>query len=126
MTDSVLLDAGVVTRCRRRVHLEHDPTMRDTVTAPPDPTAEQRKADAMAHRRSIADEIASLVGPGWTEVPRGADHRSAEREQTTSAAMADGAPFIWAAQLPRDHPGGRRGAIDLLVATPGGYVPVLV
>ena len=64
MTNSVLLDAGVVTRCRRRVHLEHDPTMRDTVTAPPDPTAEQRKADATAHRRSIADEIAGLVGAG--------------------------------------------------------------
>jgi predicted RecB family nuclease len=126
VTNSVLLDAGVVTRCRRRVHLEHDPTMQDTVTAPPDPTAEQRKADATAHRRSIADEIAGLVGPGWTEVPRGPDHRAAEREQLTLDAMANGAPFIWAAQLPRDQPGGRRGAIDLLVATSGGYVPVLV
>jgi predicted RecB family nuclease len=126
VTNSVLLDAGVVTRCRRRVHLEHDPTMQDTVTAPPDPTAEQRKADATAHRRSIADEIAGLVGPGWTEIPRGPDHRAAEREQLTLEAMAAGAPFIWAAQLPRDQPGGRRGAIDLLVATPGGYVPVLV
>lgn len=126
VTSSVLLDAGVVTRCRRRVHLEHDPTMQDTVTAPPDPTAEQRKADAAAHRRSIADEIAGMVGPGWTEVPRGPDHRATEREQLTLEAMAAGAAYIWAAQLPRDHPGGRRGAVDLLVATPGGYVPVLV
>ncbi len=126
----MLLDAGVVTRCRRRVHLEHDPTMQDAVTAPPDPTAEQRKADAAAHRQSIADEISSLVGGadggGWTEIPRGPDRRSAEREQLTLEAMAAGAPFIWAAQLPRDQPGGRRGAIDLLVATAGGYVPVLV
>ncbi|HEY0450456.1 TM0106 family RecB-like putative nuclease [Actinophytocola sp.] len=126
MTTSVLLDAGVVTRCRRRVHLEHDPTMVDAVTAPPDPTAEQRKADATAHRRSIADEIAGLVGAGWTEIPRGPDHRGAEREQATLAAMAARAPYIWAAQLPRDHPAGRRGAVDLLVATDGGYVPVLV
>ncbi len=123
----MLLDAGVVTRCRRRVHLEHDPTMLDTVTAPPDPTAEQRKADAAAHRRSIADEIAGLVGEAhWTEIPRGPDHRATEREQLTLRAMDEGAPFIWAAQLPRDHPGGRRGAIDLLVASGGGYVPVLV
>jgi predicted RecB family nuclease len=122
----VLLDAGVVTRCRRRVHLEHDPTMQDTVTSPPDPTSEQRKADAAAHRRSIADEIAGLVGSGWVEIPRGAEHRSAEREGRTLEAMAAGARYIWAAQVPRDQPGGRRGAIDLLVATPGGYVPVLV
>jgi len=100
--------------------------MLGVTTAPPDPTGEQRKADATAHRRSIADEIAGLVGPGWTEIPRGPDVRTADREQLTLAAMADGARFIWAAQLPRDQEGGRRGNIDLLVATETGYVPVLV
>jgi predicted RecB family nuclease len=123
---SVLLDSGVVNRCRRRVHLEHDPTMADAPTAPPDPTGEQRKADAAAHRRSIADEIAGLVGPGWTEIPRGPEVRTSEREQLTLEAMAAGARFIWAPQLPRDEAGGRRGHIDLLVATDTGYVPVLV
>jgi predicted RecB family nuclease len=121
---SVLLDSGVVNRCRRRVHLEHDPAMADAPTAPPDPTGEQRKADATAHRRSIADEIAGLVGPGWTEIPREA--RASDREQLTLDAMVEGARFIWAAQLPRDEAGGRRGHIDLLVATDSGYVPVLV
>jgi predicted RecB family nuclease len=123
---SVLLDSGVVNRCRRRVHLEHDPAMADAPTAPPDPTGEQRKADAAAHRRSIADEIARLVGPGWTEIPRGPEVRTSDREQLTLDAMAEGARFIWAAQLPRDEAGGRRGHIDLLVATETGYVPVLV
>ncbi|MDQ3786144.1 MAG: recombinase RecB, partial [Actinomycetota bacterium] len=126
MTTSVLLDSGVVNRCRRRVHLEHDPTMADAATAPPDPTGEQRKADAAAHRRSIADEIAGLVGPGWTEIPRGSEVRASDREQMTLDAMAEGARFIWAAQLPRDEAGGRRGHMDLLVAVEGGYVPVLV
>lgn len=98
--------------------------MADAPKAPPDPTGEQRKADAAAHRRSIADEIAGLVGPGWTEIPREA--RSSDREQLTLDAMAEGARFIWAAQLPRDEAGGRRGHIDLLVATETGYVPVLV
>lgn len=124
VTNTVLLDSGVVNRCRRRVHLEHDPAMADASTAPPDPTGEQRKADAAAHRRSIADEIAGLVGPGWTEIPREA--RASDREQLTLDAMAEGARFIWAAQLPRDEAGGRRGHIDLLVATDHGYVPVLV
>ncbi|MBB4906767.1 TM0106 family RecB-like putative nuclease [Actinophytocola algeriensis] len=126
MTTSVLLDSGVVNRCRRRVHLEHDPTMADAPTAPPDPTGEQRKADAAAHRRSIADEIAGLVGPGWTEIPRGSEVRASDREQMTLDAMAEGARFIWAPQLPRDEAGGRRGHMDLLVAVDGGYVPVLV
>jgi predicted RecB family nuclease len=126
VTTTVLLDSGVVNRCRRRVHLEHDPAMADAPTAPPDPTGEQRKADAAAHRRSIADEIMSLVGPGWTEIPRGAEVRASDRERMTLDAMAEGARFIWAAQLPRDQAGGRRGTIDLLVATETGYVPVLV
>jgi predicted RecB family nuclease len=124
VTTTVLLDSGVVTRCRRRVHLEHDPAMVDATKAPPDPTGEQRKADATAHRRSIADEIAALVGPGWTEISR--DVRSAEREHLTQDAMTANARFIWAPQLPRDEVGGRRGHIDLLVLTETGYVPILV
>jgi predicted RecB family nuclease len=122
----VLLDAGVVSRCRRRVHLEHDPGMRDAVHAPPDPTAEQRKADAEAHRRSIADEMAAAIGAEWTWIPSGPDIRGAERERATQQAMAAGAPFIWGAALPRDPGQGRRGGIHLLVRGDTGYVPVLV
>jgi len=122
----VLLDAGVVTRCRRRVHLENDPAMRDVPKAPPDPTGEQRKADATAHRRSVADRVSRLVGPDWMEIPTGPDMRGVDREHATSAMLAAGARFIWSAQLPRDPRGGRRGSIDLLVRTDHGYVPVLV
>jgi predicted RecB family nuclease len=121
VTDSVLLDAGVVNRCRRRVHLENDPAMRDAPRAAPDPTGEQRKADATAHRRSVADRVARLVGSDWMEIPPGTD-----REKATTAMLMTGARFIWAAQLPRDPSGGRRGSIDLLVKTDRGYVPVLV
>jgi predicted RecB family nuclease len=122
----VLMDAGVVTRCRRRVHLEHDPGMRDATHAPPDPTGEQRKADAEAHRRSIAEEMAGLAGTDWTWIPSGPDIRGADRERATEQAMSAGARFIWGAQLPRDAAGGRRGGINLLVHTGAGYVPVLV
>jgi predicted RecB family nuclease len=123
---SVLLDAGVVTRCRRRVHLEHDPAMTEAPKAPADPAAEQRMADAAAHRRRVADELARLFGSDWTEIPQDGDARASDRERATDSAMAAGARFIWNAHLPRDHHGGRRGRIDLLVRSGDGYLPVLV
>ncbi len=97
--------------------------MRDSRKAAPDPTAELRKADATAHRRVIADRLAAVFGDEWVEI---SGTRGAEREAATVAAIEDGAGFVWGAQLPRDPAGGRRGAIDLLVRTTGGYVPVLV
>ena len=124
VTDTVLLDAGVVSRCRRRVHLEHDPTARDSPRQAPDPTGELRKADAVAHRREIADQLAAMFGDRWVEIPT--EGRGAEREAATRAAIERKADFIWAAPLPRDIAGGRRGGIDLLVRTDSGYVPVLV
>ncbi|WP_035290173.1 TM0106 family RecB-like putative nuclease [Actinokineospora spheciospongiae] len=123
MTTTVLLESGVVSRCRRRVHLEHDPDLREARRGAPDPTAELRKADAAAHRRAIADRLAAHFGADWFEVPPG---RGAEREAATTAALTEGRRLIWGAQLPRDPDGGRRGSIDLLVRTAGGYVPVLV
>ncbi len=100
--------------------------MRDAPRAAPDPTGQQRKADATAHRRAVADRVARLVGPDWMEIPAGPDLRGTDREQATLAMLTAGARFIWAAQLPRDPLGGRRGSIDLLVKTDKGYVPVLV
>ncbi|HWC80245.1 MAG TPA: TM0106 family RecB-like putative nuclease [Pseudonocardiaceae bacterium] len=126
MRTPVLLDAGVVTRCRRRVHLEHDPAMTGVPKAPPDPAAEQRMADAAAHRRRVADELARLFGPDWTEIPAEPQLRTSDRERATASAMDAGARFIWNAHLPRDPAGGRRGRIDLLVRAAGGYLPVLV
>jgi predicted RecB family nuclease len=126
VNNPVLLDAGVVTRCRRRVHLDNDPAMADAVQAPPDPAGEQRAADAMAHRRRVGDELGRRFGSSWMEIPTGPAVTSADRERGTLAAMSAGARFVWNAQLPRDPVGGRRGRIDLLVHTGDGYVPVLV
>ncbi|MBM7812131.1 TM0106 family RecB-like putative nuclease [Saccharothrix algeriensis] len=124
MTSQVQLDAGVVTRCRRRVHLEHDPAMRDAPKATPDPTGRLRKADATDHRRAVAAALGRAVGSELLEVPQ--DVPGADRERATAAAMRAGARFIWGAALPRDERGGRRGGIDLLVRADTGYVPVLV
>ncbi len=126
MNNPVLLDAGVVSRCRRRVHLDNDPDMTDVVKAPPDPAGEQRSADAAAHRRRVGDDLARLFGSAWMEIPTGQNVTASDRERGTLAAMRASARFIWNAQLPRDPAGGRRGRIDLLVHTGDGYVPVLV
>ncbi|HZA18794.1 MAG TPA: recombinase RecB, partial [Pseudonocardiaceae bacterium] len=68
MDSAVLLDAGVVTRCRRRVHLDHDPAAADISRAILDPTAERRIADAAAHRRWVADSLAQRYADDWREI----------------------------------------------------------
>ncbi|WP_167756360.1 MULTISPECIES: TM0106 family RecB-like putative nuclease [unclassified Amycolatopsis] len=126
MGDEVLLDAGAVSRCRRRVHLEHDPAMRDVPLPPPDPTAQQRIDDATAHREEILEQLVAASGPEatWARVPRTAS--AGERVRLTEQAFADGTQYIWGALLPADPVGHRRGGIDLLVRVDDGYVPVLV
>jgi predicted RecB family nuclease len=127
MSTEVLLDAGAVSRCRRRVHLEHDPDMTGTEPAPPDPTAEQRIADAAAHRaaiRVLLAERAEAAGHDWVTISR--ELTGAERARLTERALADGVPFVWGALLPADREGHRRGGAELLVRTASGYVPVIV
>ncbi|MFD8492518.1 TM0106 family RecB-like putative nuclease [Amycolatopsis sp. NPDC059657] len=126
MGPDVLLDAGAVSRCRRRVHLDHDPAMRDVPLAPPDPAAEQRIADATAHRKEIARQLeeAANAGDGWVTIAR--DQPAAERVEATESALAAGARYIWGGLLPADRVGHRRGGSELLVRTNQGYLPVLV
>jgi predicted RecB family nuclease len=120
----VALDASAVSRCRRRVHLDHDPTAVAGPRARPDPALEQRQADAIAHRAEVGARLAAEFGPSWLTVPAGG---WAEREQVSSAALAAGVPYIWNAALPLDTEGARRGDVDLLVrAEDGGYQPVIV
>jgi len=130
----VLLDAGVVTRCRRRVHLEHAPAAVDPPQAAPDPTTEHRIADAAAHRRAVADTLAryhSAQGrtaqgrtAQWAEVPP--DLPAAPRRAATMALLLERVPFVWGGLLPPDPDGGRRGSVELLVRHRGGYLPVIV
>ncbi|ASO17733.1 hypothetical protein AHOG_00290 [Actinoalloteichus hoggarensis] len=98
--------------------------MTDTPKAEPDTAAEQRMADAAAHRASVARRLAELHEPGWVEIAR--DLPSSVRARATLDAMAAETPLIWGAQLPGDPDHGRRGGIDLLVRSDGRYLPVLV
>lgn len=124
MEPEVLLDAGAVSRCRRRVHLDHDPAMRETPLAPPDPAAEQRMADAAAHRDAIRRRLMAAVPGTWVTIAPG--EPSAERVRLTESALAEGASHIWGGLLPADRAWHRRGGAELLVRTDGGYLPMLV
>lgn len=138
----VVLDASATTHCRRRIHLDHDPSAAAGPQALPDPSSAQRLADAAEHRVRIGAHLGRVAGAGWRAVPTDAPDRVA----ATAAAVAAGAPLIWGAVLPRSIPtappgppsdpppavpglpgGARRGGAELLVRLPdGGYVPVIV
>jgi predicted RecB family nuclease len=133
----VLLDAAVTTRCRRRVHLEHDPDAgRSTgatavedaggaVLPEPDPGVEMRLADAAEHRAALSARFAELLGAAYRRVPDGA---RGERVEATLALTADDAvAALGAAELPPGE--GRRGHAELLVRAGGGstgWYPVIV
>ncbi|SEF30272.1 RecB family nuclease, putative, TM0106 family [Amycolatopsis pretoriensis] len=124
MQGEVVLDAGAVSRCRRRVHLEHDPAMREVPLSPPDPTAQQRIADATAHREDIVSRLMAANPGHWVKIDR--DLPAHERVELTERAFAAEAQYVWGALFPVDAAGHRRGGVDLLVRTGRGYVPVLV
>src|SRR5947209_15579388 len=124
METQVLLDAAALSRCRRRVHLDHDPSMRDVPLAPPDPAAEQRIADAATHRAQIRQRLADAVPGSWATVPR--ELPAEERVAMTEQALTQGVTYLWGALLPADREGHRRGGAELLIRTDGGYLPMLV
>jgi predicted RecB family nuclease len=140
----VLLDAAVTTRCRRRVHLEHDPSTgrargatpvdgAGAVVLPePDPGVEMRVADAAEHRAALAARFTELLGESYRRVP---DGPRGERVSATLALAADDTvSAIGAAELPPAD--GRRGHAELLVRAggtadsaehaDGGWYPVIV
>ena len=120
----MLLDAAVVTRCRQRVHLDHDPAAVDEPRATLDATAQRRIADAAAHRRWVADRLADHHTADWAEVSPGL--AAEQRVEATLALLREHAPLVWGGLLPADTPGGRRGGVDLLIRHRGGYLPVIV
>lgn len=126
VNDPVLLDAAAMTRCRRRIHLDNDPAMREVTLPPPDMGAARRTADAAAHRAEIAQRLAAshAEAADWVTVPT--DVAVDDRVGQTVAALTDQATYISGALLPSDDVHGRNGEAELLVRTASGYVPVIV
>jgi predicted RecB family nuclease len=121
----VALDAAAMTRCRRRVHLDHDPAAASSPRADPDPALEQRQADAQAHRVRIGQQLAADAGPGWIGIASGAPVE--QRLADTAAAIESGARYVWNAALPPGAEGTRWASADLLIRTQDGdYLPVII
>ncbi|MEO6880987.1 MAG: TM0106 family RecB-like putative nuclease [Mycobacteriaceae bacterium] len=121
-----LLDAGVLTGCRHRVGLDHDPTA-VSPQGPEDPGVAQRRAGAVEARARVRERLraeAARTGGRWVDVT-GTGGR--ERVAATVAALHSDAERIWGATLPADLDAGRRGSVELLVrSAAGGWIPVLI
>ena len=121
-TGGVALDARDLARCRRRIHLDNDPTAVGLPRSLPDPALEQRQEDAARHRSEVATAV--IGATSCVVIPVGA--RSDDQLAATAAAVEQGAGLIWGALLPA-APGTRRSGAELLVrVAEGGYVPVVV
>ena len=114
-------DAG---RCRRRVHLDADPTADRAVQRDPDPGLALRRADLADHSHVVHDRLRAvlpLVGGigASSSSPGGGDSLGAGPD-----ALGGRPAFVWGSRLTSV---GRYGVADLLVRSPdGGYLPVLV
>ena len=122
----VALDAAATSRCRRRVHLDHDPAAAGSPRAQPDPALQQRRADAAEHRVRIGERLAAATGPG---LARGARAPGAPRSgsRPPPPRWPPSAPLIWGAVLPdATAPAAAAGPSCWSGCRSGGYVPVIV
>lgn len=90
------------------------------------PEAMRRTEAATEHRRRVRDLLAAMHSDTDGAFVVIGDGSVARRAEATLAACAAGARWIWNATLPTDTVAGRRGHAELLVATDGGYLPIIV
>lgn len=95
-------------RCRRRIHLDHDPDADRTRRRPPEPGVQLRLDTLAAHRRSVHDALSAGMTLSEDWAPRDGDRPA----------------LAWAPRLDSET---RFATPDLLIRMPdGGYVPILV
>src|SRR3954451_5348109 len=92
-TGGVALDARDLTRCRRRIHLDHDPDAVGLARSLPDPALEQRREGAARQRAGIGAVIRRATG--CFALPTHSDAGGAR-----AGAVPEGAALIWGALLP--------------------------
>lgn len=105
---SVSLGAADAGRCRRRVHLDHDPAADRHLRRVPDVGLQLRFDTLAAHRRAVLDFLSAAITLTESWQPTDSDRPAA----------------AWATRLTSTH---RFAAPDLLLRAPdGGYIPVLI
>lgn len=100
-------------RCRRRIHLEHDPTVNWDDRIPPDPAMALRQHRNRTHRTQVKSTISAQItltdNVTW---------------YVDNPPAGDMPPALW---QPKLRSATRSARPDLLLHTPdGGYVPVLI
>ncbi|MFZ2172716.1 MAG: TM0106 family RecB-like putative nuclease [Rhodococcus sp. (in: high G+C Gram-positive bacteria)] len=120
-----MIDAGALTRCRHRVHLDAA-FPEELAAAPEDPGVRQRQDAAAAKREEIRRTLTEHAPERWVQIDPGQSMR--KRSEDTLAACAAGADRIWGAVLPIERDTGRKGRCEILVRDTerGGYIPVIV
>ncbi|NLG55422.1 MAG: TM0106 family RecB-like putative nuclease [Rhodococcus sp.] len=121
---TILLDPGMLTRCRHRVHL--DITQADRVPQMREDIGVQQRQEAAAAKREAVREMLMAAEPDrWVRINPERSMRGQADE--TLAACAAGAERIWGAVLPLEPDTGRKGRSEILLRDPdGGYIPVIV
>ena len=107
-----LLHSRIASRCARRAHNDHDPTLSEIplVEAPSTRWAEQ----GIAFEDEVVAFLTATLGDDCLDL-RSLSHRVAG--PTTADVMASGRSVIIGAALPDDEVGRRRGRPDLLIST---------
>ena len=107
-------------RCRRRIHLDADPTADRSRRRPPDDGTRHRWADAQLHREQTVTRLLSAWHPvvGWAP-----ESLPVTAPEPTSGSPGPPPPAVLAPDL--DGP-VRAGAPDLLLWAGDGYLPVLL
>ncbi|WP_072691585.1 TM0106 family RecB-like putative nuclease [Rhodococcus marinonascens] len=120
-----MIDAGALTRCRHRVHLDAA-FPEQLAAAPEDPGVRQRQDAATAKREGIRRTLTEHAPDRWVQIDR--EQSARRRAEDTLAACAAGADRIWGAVLPLDRDVGRKAHCEILIRDTdrGGYIPVIV
>ncbi|NLU85073.1 TM0106 family RecB-like putative nuclease [Rhodococcus sp. HNM0569] len=119
------IDAGALTRCRHRVHL--DAEYPQQLAAAPEDVGVKQRQEAAAQKREEVRTMYMAAEPGrWVRIEP--DRPRRERAADTLAACAEGAERIWGAVLPTEPDTGRSGTSEMLFRDRehGGYIPVIV
>lgn len=117
----LLLHSSAAGSCPVKTHNAFQPGL----VQPPPPPPPQWAQDHAGFAAAALTEVAS--GNGRVVDLRGLRAGPViEQEAACAAALADGADVVIGGRLPSDISGHRAGRPDLLVRTPGGYLPGII
>src|SRR5512144_2739177 len=115
----VLLTGYDGKRCQRRVHNDHDPTLKRVPWEPP-PDLQKRFEEGRAFEAHVFRRLQESLATDhrWRDLSTLWDRQALI--DATVAAMDDGVELVLGGWLPEDESGGRTGRPDLLLRVDDG------